>query len=105
MRISYWSSDVCSSDLTALGGSSYQNTSQSTNMELLLKYFFKINTMNFAIKVAIFVIVLGDFRLSRMSQVMPQDAWPKAIVVLSSDARRVGQEYVSTCRSRGSPYT
>jgi DNA-directed RNA polymerase subunit RPC12/RpoP len=68
---------------TALGGSSYQNTSQGTHMELLLKYFFKINPMNFAIKVAIFVIVLGAFRLSRLSQVMPQEAWPKAIVALA----------------------
>ncbi len=39
--------------------------------------------MNFAIKVAIFVIIVGAFRLSRLSQFMPPEAWPKAILALA----------------------
>src|SRR3546814_7538250 len=76
MRISDWSSDVCSSDLfsTALRQSAHPlrvATSQSYRQWLI----------PFA------------------PPSMPSKSWP-----IRSEERRVGKECVSTCRSRWSPY-
>src|SRR3546814_5092060 len=79
MRISDWSSDVCSSDLAfnqlarkapALAG---EYTKQ--NVKLLYALGFSENTI-----------------------------WSSKPIKTRSEERRVGKECVSTCRSRWSPY-
>src|SRR3546814_20025953 len=91
MRISDWSSDVCSSDLRAdfnafspkvgllfepsAGGQFYANYSRSVEFP-------------------------GFIELGQVAAFVPLDAqraW-------RSEERRVGKECVSTCRSRWSPY-
>src|SRR3546814_14715684 len=76
MRISDWSSDVCSSDLPLYG-------KELTRLDLPAKVD---GSANYA----------GDIRLPDMVFA--------AIRQGRSEERRVGQECVSTCRSRWSPY-
>src|SRR3546814_14299169 len=102
MRISDWSSDVCSSDLpeiiaeaekvlTALalpvtldralvGGAAYEATGHPLPPETLAKA---------QAADAILFGAVGDPRFDNVER---------------SEERRVGKECVSTCRSRGSPY-
>src|SRR3546814_8933661 len=88
MRISDWSSDVCSSDLAqlAVGGDGQGNSLEhikkimGTSMEALIHHF-KLVTEGFRVPVG--------------------QAWQ---TVERSEERRVGKECVSTCRSRWSPY-
>src|SRR3546814_2031994 len=87
MRISDWSSDVCSSDLL--------------NEDLERR----------AIAVVAAILLAGavTFSLSRGLDYWSAAALPAAIsgtvlvLVLRSEERRVGQECVSTCRYRWSP--
>src|SRR3546814_10730603 len=75
MRISDWSSDVCSSDLIGEHGDRARNGRHHRHDQ----------------RVAI----------AHMAQLMRHDA---RHFVARSEARRVGKECVSTCRSRWSPY-
>src|SRR3546814_13747909 len=103
MRISDWSSDVCSSDLTSpvsalrwMAGSCVTDsdqtvlgkiTSTSHDPELLRRLLRAKDRMDAA----------------------SHEAWPvqrlaRGSHVSRSEERRVGKECVSTCRSRWSPY-
>src|SRR3546814_8778673 len=73
MRISDWSSDVCSSDLT-------------------FGYLQLMEGINFA------VIAMGLFAFAEIISMLDRSEARR------SEERRVGQECVSTCRSRWSPY-
>src|SRR3546814_986507 len=91
MRISDWSSDVCSSDLAvAYAGRilAFSATAQDVDAALdRLK-----------------ALIDGDFaeRREQRSDAFPSEAeFERA---LRSEERRVGKECVSTCRSRWSPY-
>src|SRR3546814_3089959 len=75
MRISDWSSDVCSSDLA-----------------------FRLETPKEALVILIFHFVGTVMELFKTAAGSWQ--YPEA----RSEERRVGKECVSTCRSRGSPY-
>src|SRR3546814_8693271 len=77
VRISDWSSDVCSSDLARLGGDVF-------------------------IAMVIGQSRRGSRRLAK--QILSLINSPIAIAERRSEERRVGQESVSTCRSRWSPY-
>src|SRR3546814_4177473 len=87
MRISDWSSDVCSSDLEE--AASYG-------------------------PVRLAIIPIGAFRfyagqMSSGTHIGPRDAVKmfeglQASYAIRSEERRVGKECVSTCRSRWSPY-
>src|SRR3546814_7811760 len=81
MRISDWSSDVCSSDLVAGGYVAYHAVSDT--YELTPEQAF----------------VLAD----EDSPVFMPNAWAVP-ASMRSEERRVGKECVSTCRSRWSPY-
>src|SRR3546814_13419559 len=97
MRISDWSSDVCSSDLDDLG----------LAREVHGTY------PDFPV-----IITSGDFRPSASETLKfipkPYDLKQVTKIVAEvlgtnrrrgrSEERRVGKECVSTCRSRGSPY-
>src|SRR3546814_11099813 len=97
MRISDWSSDVCSSDLPSLSdleeaaqGGSAKAAGRDGGLQLCSGH----NASPFlqAIIYTIFADCLGSEH---------QGEW---CCGLRSEERRVGKECVSTCRSRWSPY-
>src|SRR3546814_1414539 len=89
MRISDWSSDVCSSDLP------------TKDLERLKKYLGEdikeVNSSNIVQHVVASLardgVEIEDSMFLRWSDILPR-----------SEERRVGKECVSTCRSRCSPY-
>src|SRR3546814_5265179 len=93
MRISDWSSDVCSSDLEKRLEQFYQMTGGSiARINSQMKDYFCPEPMRPADKRKSFVRNLGFLATA-------------AIALLArSEERRVGKECVSTCRSRWSPY-
>src|SRR3546814_11295778 len=100
MRISDWSSDVCSSDLD-----------QQRSLRILLdKRHYQVGASQQA-----FGLVSHLDRIVLALQELPGDIHPQASPFLAlarierledvrSEERRVGKECVSTCRSRWSPY-
>src|SRR3546814_16515650 len=97
MRISDWSSDVCSSDLTLI--------------EAGKRYGFEVETLatvnnddtrisSSAIRVA---LADGDFARARTLLGHPY-AISGHVIHGRSEERRVGKECVSPCRSRWLPY-
>src|SRR3546814_3970253 len=99
MRISDWSSDVCSSDLAA----------QMRGDEGTAKV--KVNvTADGSIGSVELVAPSGSSVLDREALALPAKVgkFPPppggAASVVRSEERRVGKECVSTCRSRWSPY-
>src|SRR3546814_19774803 len=99
MRISDWSSDVCSSDL-------FQRKFESGG-----RPFIAVSCSERIIGAVIFS---GDYKHAPYSQ---RPGWPDRSIFSGPDARsgtdssgrrseerRVGKECVSTCRSRWSPY-
>src|SRR3546814_11302742 len=97
MRISDWSSDVCSSDLRSaavlgLGATVYTNKRQIAADE-----FFK----------GMFETALEDGEIiTKIAFPAPKRAGYEKFrnPASRSEERRVGKECVSTCRSRWSPY-
>src|SRR3546814_9232129 len=81
MRISDWSSDVCSSDLLIDGNSPMTSCKRGTIQRAQLKLARNLRTSH-----------LGP------------SIWVGNSHVFRSEERRVGKECVSTCRSRWSPY-
>src|SRR3546814_14206997 len=108
MRISDWSSDVCSSDLVALG---VDRVSPKADVARELG----LDDVQPAV-----VVEVGDVR-ARLGRLPPVRTAPGcgtetggsgrgeghvAVVAIQprSEERRVGKECVSTCRSRWAPY-
>src|SRR3546814_1548536 len=89
MRISDWSSDVCSSDLAAGGDRQALRQHQDEGTQ---------------IDVARGEAGLGEDRHGRERQRRLRDIIAGIGLQLRSEERRVGKECVSTCRSRWSPY-
>src|SRR3546814_18222406 len=99
MRISDWSSDVCSSDLLASGGR------KVIGVDIDAKTVATINRGE--------IHIVEPFLDALVSRVVA-DGFPKAtstpepadafLIAVRSAERRVGKECVSTCRSRLSPY-
>src|SRR3546814_8747828 len=84
MRISDWSSDVCSSDLsfTYTAGPPFADNFSDTLADVAMKYW------------------KNDLRTDAdMPNIVPTSAADPR-----SEERRVGKECVRTCRSRWSPY-
>src|SRR3546814_4743587 len=94
MRISDWSSDVCSSDLPKLDWAPRplraKSTLQALARDSVAGYFHSVSIL--------------DDRLRRRlySARMHRDL--QGYHARRSEERRVGKECVSTCRSRWSPY-
>src|SRR3546814_13790539 len=91
MRISDWSSDVCSSDLPQRAVRYAVICTLASVAGGMLGYgigFFLYESVGLAL--------LGALGLT--------DAFQPAACYLRSEERRVGKECVSTCRSRWSPY-
>src|SRR3546814_5876696 len=93
MRISDWSSDVCSSDLQALGPF-YQQ--RPFGKRLVQSQFFRLFGMREAVE-----IDMPD-RQSHFGRGIALDKGEAGAG--RSEERREGKECVSTCSSRRSPY-
>src|SRR3546814_6068130 len=93
MRISDWSSDVCSSDLTV---EQTQNT-----LTVLLGSIAAISLLVGGIGVMNIMLVTVTERTREIGIRMATGA---RTVHIRSEERRVGKECVSPCRSRWSPY-
>src|SRR3546814_10217001 len=85
MRISDWSSDVCSSDRRRLERHAPDGVDQPRSRQL--------NDPPAA-----------EQRLRRVVEIVGFEAEKLTVAVRRSEERRVGNECVSTCRSRRSPY-
>src|SRR3546814_2447486 len=89
MRISDWSSDVCSSDLNFVAFSRHLGDASG---QVFVFFILTVAAAEAAIGLAILVTL---FRNRRTIDVADLDR---------SEERRVGKECVSTCRYRWSPY-
>src|SRR3546814_12903600 len=98
MRISDWSSDVCSSDLSLTTASSSGAVTVDINEagSTILSTKLTIDQGEKTSTTAATPAVISDASLG--------DAAEITIDVDRSEERRVGKECVSTCRSRWSPY-
>src|SRR3546814_13200083 len=96
MRISYWSSDVCSSDLGSLGGVTWGSMALAAPLILVGTIALPLFARHLT------ALLLGESEAVHLG--FPVERSKRAIVVLRSEERRVGKECVSTCRSRCSPY-
>src|SRR3546814_20350386 len=109
MRISDWSSDVCSSDLVA------SLSARSVPYQPKPSRRFDVLALGYCVLVAIFILgLLGICQFAALVKFWPYDlslsltnyafdlmdggGWDR------SEERRVGKECVSTCRSRWWPY-
>src|SRR3546814_13143646 len=99
MRISDWSSDVCSSDLHRILFQSY--TEEDSFAKIVKGLENDLRQAEFPVKQVLHSLLAeaywnyyeqNRFRLFQRS------------TVARSEERRVGKECVSTCRSRWSPY-
>src|SRR3546814_12802100 len=100
MRISDWSSDVCSSDLNFAVGTTYSKT------EIIQVALLGLILLGDTISAAgVFAIALGMVGIPALSVAHQSVTW-KALAtgLFRSEERRVGKECVRTCRSRWSPY-
>src|SRR3546814_11567775 len=113
MRISDWSSDVCSSDLgltrvyrPALDWVlARPKTTLAIALVVLLSTVWPMSRIG-----SEFIPAMNEGTLLYMPSALPGISVDEASKLLqrtdrlSSEERRVGKECVSTCRSRGSPY-
>src|SRR3546814_11101904 len=96
MRISDWSSDVCSSDLGREIAAAVQEARPATKVLFISGYAESI--------------IVHQGRLDRGTQFLPKPFARAALarkvrgILDRSEERRVGKECVSSCRSRWSPY-
>src|SRR3546814_15641040 len=101
MRISDWSSDVCSSDLLAV--LDQQQEAEHVGVALIeaaeqADHGGELGTQAPAAR-------LQRVELRRQPQVVVREELPdQRLLSLRSEERRVGKECVSPCRSRWSPY-
>src|SRR3546814_17637155 len=95
MRISDWSSDVCSSDLQLLQiGVGLDSLLDGGELRELRREFGRIDRLQ-----RVLVLELRRQQREKAAEV----ARPPRLGLRRSEERRVGQECVSTCRSRWSP--
>src|SRR3546814_7586709 len=101
MRISDWSSDVCSSDLPAVGV--YAETTALPVSEPPRHELEKRRQLPVVDTGARYSRYGRTGERHRRSSRFPPGAFGAPATVFRSEERRVGKECVSTCRSRWSP--
>src|SRR3546814_19660175 len=104
MRISDWSSDVCSSDLFShakhsVWGINARNREQNFALNLLLDPDIDFVTLQGSAGTGKTLLTIA----AGLTQVLDQNRYSE-ILMTRSEERRVGKECVSTCRSRWAPY-
>src|SRR3546814_5282531 len=100
MRISDWSSDVCSSDLRAcgLGAITAFTVSFGGIATLTPQLLFGAHIVN------INQPIINELTQERIpTRLLAGMAFKPSDKLIRSEERRVGKEWVSTCRSRWSP--
>src|SRR3546814_13509432 len=104
MRISDWSSDVCSSDLDRLIISAIEHPSVAAAAQALMPHGVDVTTVGVdadgLLDLEALETALGD----GASLVSVMQVNNEIGTIQRSEERRVGKECVSTCRSRWSPY-
>src|SRR3546814_17437086 len=98
MRISDWSSDVCSSDL--LVGTEAENVAHRDIAKGERGVVGDAPLLAIGLA-AIDAVVEGAIEIAVLDLLIPGDL---RVEYARSEERRVGKECVSTCRSRWSPY-
>src|SRR3546814_18553431 len=104
MRISYWSSDVCSSDLSTTDisrGRSADETPLAIELRHISKAFGAVQANRdvcLAVKAGTIHGIVGENGAGKSTLMSILYGFYR------SEERRVGKECVSTCRSRWSPY-
>src|SRR3546814_20253121 len=99
MRISDWSSDVCSSDLITVEDGSIMGGMGSAVLEFMADKGFQANIIRLGIPDK--VVEHGE--QAELYEECGYDA-PGIVLAVRSEERRVGKECVSTCRSGWSAY-
>src|SRR3546814_15247467 len=113
MRISDWSSDVCSSDLhgalaqaagqlEGIGLHRLGRIGEADQMQHLAHQRLALGATDLAVQMQRLADLIADGmnRRQRRHRLLEDDGDARA----RSEERRVGKEGVSTCRSRWSPY-
>src|SRR3546814_14818119 len=96
MRISDWSSDVCSSDLNM-----YKDGNHKPEMAIALTEFLAMCGFRPLFETIAHIDQVPEFASLLSAESKP---FPPSQLHDRSEERRVGKECVSTCRSRWSPY-
>src|SRR3546814_12103610 len=100
MRISDWSSDVCSSDLCpSQPSASCGFLFQLRHLQLSIHRFSPIQLSSVRK-----LLLIKMRRMNSLSGLIENVFLRMLLVSERSEERRVGKECVSTCRSRWSPY-
>src|SRR3546814_3878588 len=99
MRISDWSSDVCSSDLASPGCFSHSPIVASVTLSPRVGTLTSV-LMGFVPWGSGFVLGAADFGADAEAERVGDE---RRLLGLRSEERRVGTECVSPCRSRWSP--
>src|SRR3546814_4504315 len=102
MRISDWSSDVCSSDLVTLSFNLASGVSLGKAVEVIEAVEQEIG-LPAGIQTR-FQGAAEAFRASLSSTLLLILAAVVTMYIVRSEVRSVGKEFVSTCSSRWSPY-
>src|SRR3546814_12045659 len=101
MRISDWSSDVCSSGLAPF----WIRCREMGIPETLAHKIALFRSQGQIVREADELFVeIGWFQVLTGQNIMPGSYHPMADQLMRSEERRVGKECVSTCRYRCSPY-
>src|SRR3546814_18036105 len=98
MRISDWSSDVCSSDLTLVTVEDLLPDAAAYLAVRLDPYYVDLYRVGQDAVMLLIVASILAVAVARSRRLVIRQ------VAARSEERRVGKECVSTCRSRGSPY-
>src|SRR3546814_2793463 len=101
MRISDWSSDVCSSDLADAAVQIHSRKAGPANVDA--QWLAPGPDQHIGQQRPIGGVALGIDMIAGRLSLNPRDKIPEANAKRSEE-RRVGKECVSTCRSRWSPY-
>src|SRR3546814_12829506 len=105
MRISDWSSDVCSSDLAALSAGDFVHRAVEASDCIVNIGHDVIEKPPFFMKAGGPTVIHVSTKTAEVDPVyFPDIEVIGDIANASSAERRVGKECVSTCRSRWSPY-
>src|SRR3546814_19432873 len=97
MRISDWSSDVCSSDLSGIALPDAIPATERAHLKMIIDALARRDPETVAFIAADMEVMAEASLRNHKLTAFERGGW-------RSEERRVGKECVSTCRSRWSPY-